>query len=143
VRASGAPDTTVAAVSNPLPAFLSDEPPFLDAAAREQYTTRLAGDTTIAGVAARWVEAEFVANGRRTQPVRFVRAAVDPERGGLLSIVVRREVDSSLFDETSRLRATLARGTGGLVPGWARVETRTDVPGSEPRSARLLWRRLP
>ena len=145
-RVETASGDTTAAVGNPLPAFLSDEPPYLDAAAREQYETRLAGDTTVAGVAATLVEAEFVADGRRTQPVRYVRAAVDSASGALLAVEIRREVASTLYDESSRLRADLARGPGGrpaLVPGSADIRTTTDVPLSDARTERLAWRLVP
>lgn len=123
---------------NPLPAFLSDEPPFLDAAAREQYETRVLGDTTLAGQPATLVGARFVADSRRTQPVRSVRAAVTAS-GTLLWIDVQRESESVLFDEDSRLRAGLAVAEGAFVPGYAEVTTRTDVPASDARDLSTSW----
>lgn len=127
---------------NPLPAFLADEPPYLDAAAAEQYATRVLGDTTVAGQAARLVEARFVDDGRRSQPVRLVRAAVTPEARTLLAIDVRREVTSTLFDEQSRLVAALARGDDGrLVLDHSEARTTTDVPASEPATATVSLRR--
>ena len=141
---TGATKTTrTDSIPNPLPAFLSDEPPFLDAAASDQYTTRALADTTVAGRPARLVEARFVAGERRTQPIRYVRAAVDPTSGALLAIEVRRRSESTLYDETSRLVAALALGGGALVPDHASIETRTDVPLSSPRSARVRWVREP
>ena len=128
---------------NPLPAFLSDEPPYLDAAASDQYTTRALADTTIAGRRARLVDARFVADGRRTQPIRYVRAAVDPASGALLAIEVHREFESALYDETSRLVAALTSGDGALVPDHASIQTRTDVPMSPSRSGRVRWVREP
>jgi hypothetical protein len=124
---------------NPLPAFLSDEPPYLDAAAREQYTTRILGDTTVAGRAAQLVEARFVADERRTQPIRRVRAAVSDT--ALVWVEVQRAMDTILFDETSRLRAGLADAGGTLVPGLAEVQTTTDVPASDPRPLATGWER--
>ena len=133
--------TVLDSVHNPLPAFLSDEPPYLDASARDQYATRVIGDTLVAGRAARLVEARFVADSRRTQPIRYVRAAVSPEAGELLAVVVQREMASALFDETSQLRAELASGARGLVPGSARIDARTDVPLSDARVSTVQWQR--
>ncbi|MEM6325564.1 MAG: hypothetical protein AAF791_00465 [Bacteroidota bacterium] len=126
---------------NPLPAFLSDEPPYLDTAAREQYATRVLGDTTVAGRPAQLVEALFVPDGRRTQPIRLVRAAVT-ESGDLLWVHVDRAMDTILFDEASRLRAGLTEADGALVPGHAEIETTTDVTASEPRPLTLAWERV-
>ncbi|MEL6615690.1 MAG: hypothetical protein AAFQ43_08130 [Bacteroidota bacterium] len=133
--------TLLDSAANPLPAFLSDEPPYLDAAATEQYATCVLGDTTVAGQPARLVEARFVADGRRAQPIRLVRAAVAPEAGTLLAIEVHREVESTLFDETSRLVAALASGPDGLVLDHSTAVTTTDVPASEPATARVTLRR--
>lgn len=139
-EASG--ETVQDSAANPLPAFLSDEPPYLDAAATEQYATRVVGDTTVAGETARLVEARFVADSRRTQPIRLVRAAVAPEDGALLAIEVHREVESTLFDEVSRLTAALARGpAGSFVLDHSTAITTTDVPASEPATARVTFRR--
>ena len=124
---------------NPLPAFLSDEPPYLDAAAREQYATRVLGDTTVAGQTARLVEARFVPDSRRTQAIRLVRAAVSDTT--LLWIHVERESESVLYDERSRLRAGIARAGGALVPGHAEIQTATDVPASPPRDLETRWER--
>ena len=124
---------------NPLPSFLSDEPPYLDAAAREQYATRTLGDTTLAGRPARLVEARFVPDGRRTQPIRLVRAAVADTT--LLWIEVVRESESTLFDESSRLLAGLAEAGGEPVPGHAAIQTTTDVPASPPRDLTMSWQR--
>lgn len=126
---------------NPLPAFLSDEPPYLDAAAREQYATRVLGDTTVAGRPAQLVEARFVADERRTQPIRLVHAAVSAD-GDLLWVRIEREMDSILFDESSRLRASLTEVDGLLVPGHAEVETTTDVPATDARALTTGWRRV-
>ncbi len=148
VRTESGEPQTVDSVLNPLPAFLSDEPPYLDASARDQYATRVLGDTLVAGRAARIVEARFVADGRRTQSIRYVRAAVSPEAGELLAVDVRREMTSALFDETSRLRADLASGATasgarGLVPGSAQIDASTDVPLSDARASRVEWARVP
>ena len=146
-RTADGAQAAVDSFPNPLPAFISDEPPYLDASARDQYATRVLGDTVVAGRTARLVEARFVADGRRTQPIRYVRAAVSPEAGALLAVEVQREMASALFDETSRLRASLASGENassgarGLVPGAARIDARTDVPLSDPRASRIEWAR--
>lgn len=133
------PEPMETAPVNPLPAFLSEEPPYLDAAAREQYATRVLGDTTVAGRPATLVEARFVPDDRRTQPIRLVRAAVTAS-GDLLWVEVQRDMDTILFDEASRLRAGLANVESSLVPGHAEVETATDVPASEARDFRTSWR---
>ncbi|MEM1055466.1 MAG: hypothetical protein AAGI52_08055 [Bacteroidota bacterium] len=127
--------------ANPLPAFLSDEPPYLDTAAREQYATRILGDTTVAGRSATLIEARFVADERRTQAIRRVRAAVADSV--LLWVEVIRESDSVLFDESSFVRATLAEVDGVLVPGRADIVTGTNVPASPTRGLTTSWRRDP
>jgi len=143
IRVDGANAVPVDSVPNPLPSFLSDEPPYLDAAARDQYATSVVGDTVVAGRSARVVEARFVPDGRRSQPIRYVRAAVAPERGGVLAIEVRREMSSILFDEQSHFTASLASGARGLIPGTSSIHATTNVLMGESQASSIRWERRP
>lgn len=131
-------DSTGVAAANPLGAFLSDEPPYLDAAARDQYAVAVVGDTLVAGRRAPLVEARYREASGRAQPIQYVRAAVAD--GRLLHVHVRRSSESLLYDEQSWLTASLQAAPGGaLVPAAAQAITETDVPLSPPRAHTVAW----
>lgn len=122
---------------DPIAHALSDDPPYLDPAAREAYRLTVLGDTTIGGVAFRLVEATLVdpASGLG---IRRVWAAVT-DAGRVAAVEVEREARSTLYDEASRVRVDLAPHAGGWVPRRVVTDTRTDVPLSPPSHVRTEW----
>lgn len=123
---------------DPVGPTLPDDPPYLDPASRDQYRIAVAGDTVVAGQRLRLVEAVFVA-GRRAQPVRRVRAAVDPASGQPVVVEVVRVTESTLYDETSRIHVDLARLGDRWIPHRVTTDTRTDVPLAPARRVQTEW----
>ena len=122
---------------DPIAPALPQDPPYLDPSVRDAYRASVLGDTTIAGTPFRRVQAVLVDESRQLG-VRRVWAAVGAD-GQVGAIEVRRETDSVLYDETSRVRVDLAPGPSGWVPRRVVTDTRTDVPLSDPAHVRTVW----
>lgn len=123
---------------DPVASTLPEDPPYLDPATRDQYRLGVVGDTVVSGRRLRLAEAVFV-GGPRRQPVRRVRAAVDPASGRPGMVEVERVTESTLFDETTRVRVDLAAVDGVWVPHRVVTDTRTDVPLASPRRVSTRW----
>ena len=122
---------------DPLVGALTDDPPYLDPAAREAYRLRTLGDTTIGGERLRLVEA-VLEDTDREHGVRRVWAAVDGA-GRLGAVEVERRADSAIYAETSRVRVDLRPTPEGWLPRRVLTDTRTDVPLSAPTRVRAEW----
>jgi len=130
-----------AGVRDPIATALSDDPPFLDPAARGAYAVAILGDTLVGGARFRLVEAVLADTGRELG-VRRVWAAVDGT-GRVASVEVERTAASVLYDETSRVRVDLAPVGGVWLPRRIETDTRTDVPLSPPVRLRTTWTLTP
>lgn len=125
---------------DPLASALSEDPPFLDPASRDQYRRTVVGDTTVAGRRLRVVQA-VLADADAEHAVRRVRAAVDPATGTPVVVEVDRGTESAVYDEVSRVRVELAPGPGGAwLPRHVATDARVDVPLAAPRRVRTEWR---
>ncbi len=124
---------------NPLDTALPDDPPYVDPASRDQYRRAIVGDTVVAGRRLRVVEA-VLADAEAEQGVRRVRAAVDPETGRAVTVVVDRAAASAVYDEQSRVRVELAPAEAGVwLPHIVETDAQTDVPLAPVRRIRTLW----
>lgn len=124
---------------SPLETALSEDPPYLDPAVRDQYRRAVVGDTVVAGRRLAVVEA-VLADTDAEQAVRRVRAAVDPETGQPVLVEVERAVDSVVYGETSRVRVALAPGPDGAwLPHTVETDALVDVPLAPPRRVRTTW----
>ena len=122
---------------DPVAAALTEDPPYLDPAAREAYRLAVLGDTTIGRTRFRIVEAALV-DPASELGVRRVWAAVT-EAGTVGAVEVDRQAASALFGERSRVRVDLAPHGDGWLPRRAVTHTWTDVPLSAPARVRTEW----
>ena len=124
---------------SPLETALSEDPPFLDPAARDQYRRAVVGDTVVAGRRLALVEA-VLTDPETEQAVRRVRAAVDPDSGRPVVVEVDRLARSVVYDETSRVRVALAPGPDGTwLPHTVETDALVDVPLAPARRVRTAW----
>ena len=137
--AAAEPDDGAPRLRSPLETALSEDPPYLDPAVRDQYRRAVLGDTTVAGRRLTLVEAVLTDPGTE-QAVRRVRAAVDPGSGRPAVVEVDRVARSAVYDETSRVRVTLAPGPGGAwLPHTVETDALVDVPLAPARRVRTAW----
>lgn len=138
VLAGDAPDETPR-LRDPLQTALSEDPPFLSPSTRDQYRRTVVGDTVVAGRRLALVEA-VLTDEAAEQSVRRVRAAVDSASGQPVVVDVHRRAASTVYDETSRVRVTLAPGADGRwLPRSVETDARVDVPLSPARRVRTTW----